>query len=612
VTNPLTTITSSSSRALVRTSTTTRQPSITPETSAPPLESTADPLVTESKPVLSASSLLTEPNTSAATAGAALSPSSAESNPLPVGAIVGIVLGILLILTFLGFFVWTRKNRRDRDSEGDGDPYWVRRFQELESVQSQSKARLESGPQSPSDNEGTWRRHVSLLRSVMEVNDENMLTTQLTLNLGSRHPVINRPASRLSQISSFFGQNQSQTSPPPSRLGLINEPARDKDEIDFSQPADKWSLLTRTTTPARPASTRSKRSQIASRKTNSVKSSSAGSGGSERRRSAWPFGAIAAAMRPRVEGGHRNGSLEGRRGMEWIRTIVSSDSGFGFNLDPKDRDHSGSRGLPPPPRRGVSPMPPPMVNNPSNGIDNHRGLGGQKEQEQDVHSTNPISPNPPPYYFTQSQPHSDEDTLSPQTEGSRTLYPSSSLRRKRVKKGLAVPDLALARDAVSPNLWVDEDTLDRNDAPTTAALLQMPSVAPLAIAKRGQHPLPPLPQMSKPGPSAYHPELVSRFSADSSRGSVTTDGRQSIPARPQTGRNVEEPAHNRGPERERETDGDSIATRRYDRSAVTPQLPTLSFSGDAFKQEMAEISASTGEDREERVISFHGGRGRDW
>ena len=160
------TTTPSQSRALVRTSTMTRQPPITLDTSEPPPGPTTDPLATigESDPIISASSLFTEPDRSATTAGAALSSTSNESNPLPVGAIVGIILGILLILTLLGFFIWTRKNRKDRDSEGDGDPYWERRFQELESVQSQSKVRLESSTQSPS-NEGTWRRHVSLSSS---------------------------------------------------------------------------------------------------------------------------------------------------------------------------------------------------------------------------------------------------------------------------------------------------------------------------------------------------------------------------------------------------------------------------------------------------------------
>jgi hypothetical protein len=280
--------------------------------------------------------------------------------------------------------------------------------------------------------------------------------------------------------------------------------------------------------------------------------------------------------------------------MEWIRTIVSSDSGFGFNLDP-DRSPSAhtstpshSRGLPPPPRsRGVSPMP--LTNLQTT---NRRSQNSHPSASEDhTLSPNPISPNPPPSYVTHSP---DEDSLSPQgfRPNSGYLSQSNSLRRKRVNKGLAVPNLSLARDAISPNLWVDED-IDRSDTshPETD-LPPLPTVAPLSIAKR----------IPRVGPSAYMAGLVSRFSPDSSRASFATDhdGRASIPALPAEkevppGRSVQ-----------RETDGDSIATRRYDRPAVTPQLPTLATSNaDAFRAEMAEISASTGEDREERVISFH-------
>jgi len=439
----------------------------------------------------------------------------------------------------------------------------------------------------------------------------------LTLNLGSYHPVIARPASRLSQISSFFGQSQqsqshshNRRSPQSNRMSLINE-TQSRVDIDFSQPlAEKWSLSTATNQQGRgrPASHKSNRSRIGSRRSNSDSEKV-----TERRSSAWPFGAIAAALsgsKPRVEPGSRNGSIEGRRGMEWIRTIVSSDSGFGFNHD-TSRDPSSSRGLPPPPRRGVSPM------TSTNLLSTTRGLYPQSNS-QDSHSPNPmspdiVSPNPPPSYVTQS----DEDSLSPRTEGcsSRQLAPSHSLRRKRVDKGLPVPELALARDAISPALWVDEDTLDRledrNPSPPVPAMLSS-SVAPLAISKRNpNHNPPPLPGKSGPTAFTFNPNLISKFSPGSSRASFATthDGRSSIPAPHVPDRNSRNENEEDVPPIRRETDGDSIATRRYDRSAVTPQLPTLTTSNaDAFRQEMADISASTGEDREERVISFHGGR----
>jgi len=435
--------------------------------------------------------------------------------------------------------------------------------------------------------------------------------------LGSYHPVIARPASRLSQISSFFGQSQQSqihTSPQDRRLSLINE-NQSQEEIDFSQPlADKWSLNTPSNASHgqgqnRPVSSKSVRSRIGSRKSNSDLEKI-----TEKRSSAWPFSAIAAALsgnKARVEGGQRNESIETRRGMEWIRTIVSSDSGFGFNYDTNRDPPSSNRGLPPPPRRGVSPM---ALNNLETTT---RSLGHQHHHQDDTTSPNPISPdivspNPPPSYVTQSQSDSDVGTSSPRTEDSspRRLVPSHSLRRKRVNKGLAVPDLALARDAVSPSLWVDEDTLDRLEDRNQSPPVPMGSVAPLAISKRNQNQTT-LPPLSKTGPSAfgYNPDLVSRFSPDSSRASFATthDGRQSVPAPPIPERDIHKVDDI--PPKRRETDGDSIATRRYDRSAVTPQLPTLATSNaDAFRQEMAEISASTEEDREERVISFHGGR----
>jgi len=155
----------SPSRTLSTTTTTTRgtSSSIVLETVEPSPTPTDDPTVineTDTDPILSASSLFTDANHPDSTAGAALASSSDNQTVLPIGAIVGIILAALLVLSLLGFFIWTRKNKKDRDAEGDGDPYWERRFQQLESVQSQSKPRLDT-VQSPDDDEGTWRRHVS-------------------------------------------------------------------------------------------------------------------------------------------------------------------------------------------------------------------------------------------------------------------------------------------------------------------------------------------------------------------------------------------------------------------------------------------------------------------
>ena len=162
----------SPSRTLSATTTTrgTSSPVVL-ETIEPSPTPTDDPTASnesDAGPILSASSLFTNADHPDSTAGAALASSSGTQTALPIGAIVGIVLAALLVLSLLGFFIWTRKNKKDRDAEGDGDPYWERRFQQLESVQSQSKPRLDT-VQSPDDDEGTWRRHVSHSHPSMNV-----------------------------------------------------------------------------------------------------------------------------------------------------------------------------------------------------------------------------------------------------------------------------------------------------------------------------------------------------------------------------------------------------------------------------------------------------------
>jgi len=154
----------------ISTTTTTKgtSSSIILQTVEPSPTPTDEPLPSDTEPITYASSLLTDTGHPDSTAGAALASSSDTRTTLPIGAIVGIILAVLLVLSLLGFCMWTRKNKKHRDTEGDGDPYWERRFQALESIQSQSKPGLDT-VQSPDDDEGTWRRHVRSLHPNMSV-----------------------------------------------------------------------------------------------------------------------------------------------------------------------------------------------------------------------------------------------------------------------------------------------------------------------------------------------------------------------------------------------------------------------------------------------------------
>lgn len=294
--------------------------------------------------------------------------------------------------------------------------------------------------------------------------------------------------------------------------------------------------------------------------------------------------------------------------MEWIRTIVSSDSGFGFNRDPNSTSPSNGRGLPPPPRsRGVSPLPHLSETATANAGNGQPRLSAFPEARPDD-----SAPAPPMY-----EPRSEDLPLAAAQSGSsgRQLYPSNSLRKKRQHKGLAVPDLELNRDAISPNLWIDDETLDRfgrgqlsprRRSRDQHAIANSNPTAPLAISKK---PRPPAP----PAPSAFNAaELMSRFSPDSSRGSFSTLQQERPRRTSQTsGKDLPSMPATHSTPRVGGCGGPDVSggteQRRFERSAVTPQLPSLATSNaDAFRAEMAELSDTTGEsERVERVVSVH-------
>lgn len=522
----------------------------------------------------------------------------------------------------------------------------------------------------------------------------------MSLNLGSQHPTINRPASRLSAISSFFGGGGGgggRDSPGPFRLAAMR--TSNRQPIDFSQPrTDDDEVKDR-------SSLRSY-ARTASVKSTSTRSQAGSSSRltSDRRGSAWPFNAITAVIASSIKGGgsddgssahHVNSrgmttrQTEARKGMEWIRTIVSSDSGFGFNnhyyqgqTDTSSPSNGNGRGLPPPPRsRGVSPLPSLAsdTSSPVSGPAAPSGTGMNKIRQSAFPELHPdpdtSSPAPPVYEPRSQSPSHDQDLPlvgggGGVLAGSRQLYPSSSLRKKRQHKGLAVPDLELNQDAISPSLWIDDETLDRfgrsqvsptnsRSVPVTTLPEPIPpvpavpqvsnsNVQPLNISKRTIFPtsIPSMPRHAKStgqipqlprapvgggptGPSAFNaPELISRFSPDSSRASFSTlqdharrrgseTSMKELPQVPVPPTSVAPPVpapvpsgiHSNSTPRIG-ADQDQARAKRFERSAVTPQLPTLATSNaDAFRAEMVEWSASTGgSDRMERVISFHGNR----
>lgn len=472
---------------------------------------------------------------------------------------------------------------------------------------------------------------------------------QFTLNLASHHPIIDRPASRLSQISSFFGgpsgrrSSKSPSPEPTSRFALMCN----RHAIDFSRSRDDDGQSSRSFTAAAGAG-----------KTASMKSTRSRSGATEKRTSNWPFMGIAAAIKKpssvrqppngtegEEEGGGA-GAGAGRKGMEWIRTIVSSDSGFGFNKDPGSDSTSPSngRGLPPPPRsRGVSPLSPHLHGRnitPDPAADRSQTETGNMRMGRgnlprisafpDLKPAESISP-PPPIYHPDDPAYDDHNHILPTAAapmdggGSRQLYPSNSLRRKRQNKGLPVLDIELNKDATSPNLWIDDETLDKFGR---CSVVQRERIMRPDPEPDLPPPLPIVPAAAKrqaaPAPSAYNaPELTSRFSPDSSRGSfqqhqqqrrgsddsvsIDTSSRKDLPLPPPPPPAAVTTTHS--------TPREQPTSKRFDRSAVTPQLPTLATSNaDAFRAEMAELSASTGgSEREERVLSFHesGDRNRD-
>jgi hypothetical protein len=164
-----TSIISASTSSLASTSQVTEPPRKPHSTIESEFESSVSPSGGNTE--VSASSILASSTSSTSiAAGGSDSTSSAteKHGGLSTNAIAGIVSAVVIVFIFSILFLLKRRLARKRQSsEGDRDPYWERRFEELE-----SRPKLESTlPSSPSDGEGTWRKHVSDLFSCFGLGD---------------------------------------------------------------------------------------------------------------------------------------------------------------------------------------------------------------------------------------------------------------------------------------------------------------------------------------------------------------------------------------------------------------------------------------------------------
>ena len=171
---------------------------------------------------------------------------------------------------------------------------------------------------------------------------------------------------------------------------------------------------------------------------------------------------------------------DGRRGMEWVRTIFDPDAEDLPSAVIAASSHATPGGLPPPPRQR---SPPSTIYAESSGRHAHAHAHARDVMEmREIHSSEkrPVSLHPPepsmPSNTRQLTPPKaapapmSRPTFVPSqtasTSSSSSMDSSSSSSSSRSKgrgharqpsKGKRPPDLALSRDALNASLWMEED-----------------------------------------------------------------------------------------------------------------------------------------------------------
>ncbi|WWD20664.1 hypothetical protein CI109_105140 [Kwoniella shandongensis] len=439
----------------------------------------------------------TSGNTSLSQEGS--TPSHSHKSAAIAGGVVGGLIG--LVLLFVIFFFLRRRNarqaRQKNDSHGDetdGD-FWERRFRELE-----AEGEGVIGGSGGRDEKGGDDWDLSSSRKL-----------HLTLNLESKNLSLSpRPPSRLSTISSFFTKfNNNQSSPFLHRQSLTQPERRSMflglsvgNMKNFSRPLGSHSpaggesiLPSKSST-----SSRSRRSRNSSTTSKSPKRTSTGSALTKRvsafilpstREVAMddedvpspPLPQDGFQLAPRIRRSDEADEMDGRRGMEWMRSIRVSEGDNrdwtqqGWNntiASPTERtneDSLGRGGPRPPPPRPLTVLSQP----PEEAMDNQHLATLRREPSQSrSDSSNKVVGSSK--QARQLSPLSTDSTLDTSRQFGGGLLspimpsPTSSMKKNLESRGKQVPQLSLSRQATTPSLWLDAELFARFDGQSDMAV----------------------------------------------------------------------------------------------------------------------------------------------
>ncbi|RXK41674.1 hypothetical protein M231_00909 [Tremella mesenterica] len=152
---------------------------------------------------------------------------------------------------------------------------------------------------------------------------------------------------------------------------------------------------------------------------------------------------------------------EGRRGMEWVKTIFDPDAeDLPSAVIAATVNSVGMGGLRPPPRQNSPPST--LYHDPR---ETRRNQVEAKEKEKEREKRNSLNSQSNIRQLTPPKPHQIE-SYSTSSTGESSKKRLSKEKQNLNKKTHRPPDLSLSKDALNPSLWMDDDVLALANTPT--------------------------------------------------------------------------------------------------------------------------------------------------